>query len=558
MQNEYLSLLNFEDFIEKKIIGRGRDYYYGGNVTELEEEGENRYVASVEGSEDYRVEVRLDGKNRIVDSTCDCPYDLGEYCKHQAAVFYALRELRLKTPGKERPRPKKQSLKEILEGLDKSELIEIIMELAENREIKNALLLKYSTDADELTACKKLISASVKKYSRRGFVEWDDVGNAVEGAIKVLDILEAKIRSGRAEASVEICMLLLSEMMKLLDACDDSDGIVGDIIRQSIEMMEEAAQNAAESPDAGKRKEIFLKIIKEAENRRYDGWTDWRLDILGGCAWFCGEAGLRSTLEARLEKIFPQTTDDWGNNYLAARIQLLRLQIIRLFDPPEQAEAFVRENIRYSEFRELAINASLEKGECERVLELCADGIKRDAKYAGLVHKWKEYCFKAYEQLGDKDRQRALALEFVYSNEYGYFEKLKNLCGKNEWPSVLNGILNKFEEKAYPPDIYVRILIHEKLTKKLLAYCQRNISRIVQLYPYIVPEFQNEVGEIFIKYIEESAQAASDRKAYKKVCEIIRACQKACGNSEAEKIRRRLMENYPRRPAFLEELSGMR
>lgn len=28
--------------------------------------------------------------NSIISSECDCPYDMGEYCKHQVAVFHEL------------------------------------------------------------------------------------------------------------------------------------------------------------------------------------------------------------------------------------------------------------------------------------------------------------------------------------------------------------------------------------------------------------------------------------------------------------------------------------
>ncbi|MFC0162568.1 MULTISPECIES: SWIM zinc finger family protein [Bacillus] len=36
--------------------------------------------------------MSIDGDNEIVVSFCDCPYDRGDYCKHQAAAFYALRQ----------------------------------------------------------------------------------------------------------------------------------------------------------------------------------------------------------------------------------------------------------------------------------------------------------------------------------------------------------------------------------------------------------------------------------------------------------------------------------
>jgi hypothetical protein len=38
-------------------------------------------------SEVYKVDVFLDQDGEIVDTYCDCPYDLGVYCKHQGYSF---------------------------------------------------------------------------------------------------------------------------------------------------------------------------------------------------------------------------------------------------------------------------------------------------------------------------------------------------------------------------------------------------------------------------------------------------------------------------------------
>ena len=92
-----MNLHNFEVCIDKKILARGYEYYENDCVRSVEETEKNVYVAEVEGGELYTVEVELDAQADIVDSQCDCPYDWGEYCKHQAAVFFALRDLKNNT-----------------------------------------------------------------------------------------------------------------------------------------------------------------------------------------------------------------------------------------------------------------------------------------------------------------------------------------------------------------------------------------------------------------------------------------------------------------------------
>jgi len=85
-----LTLENFEKNIERKIVERGFQYFKGGYVARLEKVGENEFSALVSGSDNYDVFVKFDDKT-IVEHECDCPYDWGNVCKHEVAVFYAIR-----------------------------------------------------------------------------------------------------------------------------------------------------------------------------------------------------------------------------------------------------------------------------------------------------------------------------------------------------------------------------------------------------------------------------------------------------------------------------------
>ena len=50
--------------------------------------------AVVLGSEEYNVSMSVDSDGVIHHHRCTCPYDMGEFCKHEVAVLYRLRELR--------------------------------------------------------------------------------------------------------------------------------------------------------------------------------------------------------------------------------------------------------------------------------------------------------------------------------------------------------------------------------------------------------------------------------------------------------------------------------
>ncbi len=85
-----LTLDNFEQSVESKIVERGLNYFKGGDVARLEKVADGEFSALVLGSDRYEVFIKLDGKT-ISKHECDCPYDYGDICKHKVAVFYAIR-----------------------------------------------------------------------------------------------------------------------------------------------------------------------------------------------------------------------------------------------------------------------------------------------------------------------------------------------------------------------------------------------------------------------------------------------------------------------------------
>ena len=69
-----ITLDNFENHVPFKIWQRGMDYYDDNAVIDLEEVRTGEWVATVEGTVDYEVELSLNGRE-VESWSCDCPYD---------------------------------------------------------------------------------------------------------------------------------------------------------------------------------------------------------------------------------------------------------------------------------------------------------------------------------------------------------------------------------------------------------------------------------------------------------------------------------------------------
>ena len=126
-----MNIIDFENDIDNKILKRGISYYSDGAVDEIWRESDGVYHAVVEGSEPYEVEFEIDTAGTITAHFCNCPYDWGEYCKHEVAALLAVREL-LKSAETLPPsrQKKKRGLEALLENHTKADLISLLCELS--------------------------------------------------------------------------------------------------------------------------------------------------------------------------------------------------------------------------------------------------------------------------------------------------------------------------------------------------------------------------------------------------------------------------------------------
>ena len=201
----------------------------------------------------------------------------------------------------------------------------------------------------------------------------------------------------------------------------------------AIRTIDDAVITSLPNLNDKEKKGLFDAIIKEALKAHYDGWSDWRYALLKTCTNYSPVKDLRIKLEKQLESLQARPESTWHDRYEKTQIKLLQFEIIERCDGADRAEKFIYENILENEFREKAIALELGKGDYKKVIQLCLDGEEADKVYRGLVHKWKEYRYQAYEMIGDIEQQKQLARELLFTNEFSYYLKLKELYPENEW-----------------------------------------------------------------------------------------------------------------------------
>jgi hypothetical protein len=579
-----MNLDDFEQSVNMSILRRGREYYKDGRV-DLAVFRDGVYGAGVVGSDDYSVAVKLDGDKNIVEAECDCPYTDGPYCKHMVAVFYAIRDRQRGLTAPKQPKAAKvvrlfpvlpQAEKKTLCGKDeifrvlskqpKKRLLELLAAVAEGSEaVMDYLRAELVSGEKEKDNWIGLMRRHIDKaMDEDGFISYRDCEYALKGAYSVLGRAKRAGGEGDYGLAVALALAVLHEMVEMVGYADDSGGDIGDVIHEATGLMGAVAAQPLPASVAGR---CFKQILAEAGDSVYDGWMEWRTDLLDICVALATTPGNRRDLDNCLDRLMAKIAREkserkgsWGSDYDAEQVALVRYNVVVKFDGPAKAADFLQENIRFSRFRELAIEQAMAAEEYGTAERLALEGERQDRPLPGLVRQWKEARYAAYQKSGQSAKVRSLGLELALAGDFDYYIKLKGLYDSAEWNGVYPGIIESVNKDAgyVREGIYPKILIEEKEWQKLVAYVEEKPVRIVDFYRCLLKDFRGEVYRLFVRHLADVARVAANRRDYREVCAHLRLLVKIGGKKEAADLIEAFRQTYKRRPAFQEELLSVK
>jgi len=568
-----MNIDDFDEEFDRIILSRAEDYFEGGFVTTLEDDGDGKWTATVEGSRDYTVIVRLECEE-ITHFECDCPYADGRLCKHEGAVFLSIRErLRqrnmknIQNGGKydvgQNVGFRKENVDDLLSALGEDELRKILHEILHSDGcLRDEFLMRYGNKGSVAEYARKLIRARVHEVKYRGYVGYHDVGRATEGAEEVLNNIDGILEDGDALTAITLCITILEEMTELINCCDDSDGHCSNIISEAVERLGMSVSPFAETASEKEAERIFDMIFDHAAGPLND-FDDWGTDLISCAIPLCRNKTVRKKMETYLTS--PPASgnvSDFSYVYDKRYKQSLLLDIIEAFDGEAAADDYITRNLDNPDIRKRAIEVALERKQFKKAIQLCEIGENENKNHSGLAGEFKHYRFKAYVGERDVERQKELAKEFLLNGDFGYYDKLKALYSKDDWLKVLEEVLLKVKHSTHHSyydgeGIYVKIVIAEGLNERLLEFCEENVSTITRYLSILLPLFPDEADKIFTNHIYRSAKKASSRPQYMDVCRIILLYEKSF-SKKATDIKNDLTELYKRRPAFMDELKRIR
>ncbi|GAB4406422.1 MAG: hypothetical protein OHK0039_08150 [Bacteroidia bacterium] len=577
-----MTLDDFESQINATILRRGQDYVDHRAVTSLEQTDAGERTAQVQGSEPYEVQVWLEGRE-VADWDCDCPYDYGDVCKHVVAVLYALRE----EVSKHKQTTKHfgtfypgaaGSFEELLLQLDIEELRAFIRhQRAKNRDFADQFKLFFShkfPGADIAEAYRKLLHRLIGQHSDRGFMDYQQTRAFAKAVEPSLEDLFAAIDRGALPEAMVLAQVASQEVMKVMEACDDSAGRVGGIVETSIEALKRVAAHPAASPML--LSDLMDWLEQQLPQRAWHSYGDFGYSLLRVARTVAMRAEGGRYLSLLDTLLSSSMTRGAFSDYFREGIIREKVNFLRERGRVQEADRLIEANLDIVKLRAARMEAAIEQGDLEAAKQHIAKGIAlaEQKEHPGTVSKWEEQLLRIAELENDLDTIRRLAKKHAFSRglDQAYYQRWKGTFAPEAWPDVLEAHIASVQAAVAehagkqlwgkPQDLLFQhlapIYIEEELWERLLqlipAEASMHILRTV--HPHLASRYPEALLAHYLPLLQRTADQASNRSAYQELAALmIQVKQDIVGSAAAiDNLTQTLLHTYVRRPAMKEEL----
>lgn len=609
-------LSNFTDVLSEKILKRGKDYYRKGHVQEFEERDEEEFAAIVEGTEAYDVRISLDG-NTVTKHTCDCPYDMGEYCKHEVALLYAISQYKqqvadgvwageLDPQQAERPQgfTKKKSgsrkkqktiatqIQETLDHLSHDQLKQIVATQAKSDRAFRAFVLRHALidpNIDLKDAYKKQIKDCIRAAAGRdGYVGYWEAQHAIVAADELLYKAEELLQQKQLEMVWQILQAVLEVLQPALNNVDDSNGEFGGAIEYAWELFGRLIVQV--TPRLAS--EIFHYCLREAPNKQYQGWG-WEWSYLSTAAdlvetdkqeqqiYQALDAVLKSKKKHKsdrhginprtMERITVPAINDWD---LKSALNI-KTSVLQKRGKQEDIQKLNEENMHIPEIRKQKIEHVIKERDYKEAKKLAKEGIKiaKGQGHLGTIHDFEEVLVDIARKEKDVDTERKYLKQwFLNRTDMSLYRDLKKTYNNtDEWRAVSDDLLKEISNKRWGGSVHdaLNILQEEERWNEFLATMQKACSeargysfehaeniRLLEQYESTMKEhFHDQLIQLYTQAVKQSLCNAAGRKHYRYICRILRRMRKQGGQVAVDEIEQHIKAQYGNRKALLDELS---
>lgn len=548
-------LQQFLEELDPKILERGKEYFYSGQVACLEW-NETCVSAEVSGgeAEPYQVEIDFSETGEVEDWYCDCPYDWGPVCKHTAAVLLAV----LEGEEEQKKHDKKtgsDTLRNLVEQAEKTQLVRLILDYCDkDTRFQNQVLSELEDTGEQMFAgIQRKIQASIFNNTDGNYINWEGCDKICSDLDEALEQIDHRIQQGQYGRTLDILLYILLTGMDLLGSTDDGFYALFDTVNVTLETIGSAISGLTERGD--ERKAWVQKLLDAAQSTVFDDWDDWRYSLLQNAALLAdakSEKDIYAVLDHLSDKRWESFKDDPYSAHMEKRI---RYQVLCTVHGEAEARAYLENNLDVDEFRLTLVRESMEKGDYARAEALCREQAEEEPSgVRGMLSQWQYLLYDIYRDWGKRDKQVQQARMLARSGDRKFYQVTKTLMMEDGcWEQEHLKLLTALKEKL-PAYSYMDLLAKEGEADLLMEQLRLSPGSVFQYGAVLAPQYGEEVFHLCSAMIRRESENVGNRKEYQNLCAMIDSLAGFGAAAEARKLIGELRQRYPRRPALIDEL----
>lgn len=542
----------WKNYFKPWILERGREYYRDNCVTKLIHT-ENEIHASVEGSEEYCVDIQL-SNGMPVDMFCDCPYaDGGENCKHMAAALFAAeaKEFAFDADSDEEQIDSECDAlwTEAVDQLPEQTLRELLKELAaENGELQERLILLYSgqTPADAVFRWKEDLMEMVwEAEDEHEFVDYQEAYGLMSD---MADYMERRLQPMLdAGLVMEAYHLVSTVLVTASDVdMDDSDGGLTVLTARCLDAWRKIFEAASDT----QREDLYQLFQVEIGCFEHDFIRDEVEDLFLDLEWD------ESLQQRNLTMLDYKITGCGKRDYRIFRYLEHRETIMRRLGASEEAvicfwKAHIDQPIARERLLEIYMRSNVE--EAVNILNVCKD-LDYNAPHKLVQHS--ETLIRLYQENGMQSQYeeelRFLVLECHYI-QVPYLRLLKDVVSVEVWNQIVENILTTAKNWS---DRFT-VLSFEGQYQLLLDEIRKlSYLRYLLDYEHELKKWSAEqTRDCYVELLKAEMVKASNRKQYWSVIQHLKKISKyPHGKQAAQSLAQYWKAYHNNRPAMKDEL----
>lgn len=552
---------DWEDLFQPHILERGYNYYQMDLVSNLHQ-NEELITATVRGSTDYDVRIKLDGGD-VEDMFCDCPYAFKHYCKHMGAVLFAVAATAESSRTSSKISTKATSEPE--KSLDE------LVNQAEDTVVRTFLLKLLKADGQlarrfRQTVSQEVTAADLSGYKMKvdqiisehgGWEDFIDYNEAEDFAEDLFEMLENDVQQMVDNQAYQAAFELTNYIFLALGEIDidDSDGYTSMLASVCYEIWEQLLEAA----DTKLKAAMLQWFSQQIEISALDYLQDYVEDIIR--EYFTEPEFLEKKLQLTNKKLQEaECFEGWQSEYLFGRWVGVHLETMeQLEKPPQEIEAIYKKYWRWNQVRKTFIKKCLAKQDYSRAIEVLQESIDLDSGSLGLIREYSEWLKDIYKETGQKEAYQQQLWQLLLTDakgDLGAFIELKALYSPEEWRVVCEEIFMKLADVSTVDQLY----LEEKRYDLLMAYIKKSqgLYKAIQYFGLLKESYPEALLDKFEKEIRIVLKDTQKRGKYREMAQLLRKMKTISGgNMRVADLVADLKKSYPRRSAMIEEFANL-